>query len=259
VQYNPICHTTDNADRERNVKMGKKAARNPFDSLVVSSRTNISIRLFEEIKEKIVSGEMPAGYVFPNEIVLSEKLKVGRTTLREAFQALASMGLIKRTKNGTFVEDRKNIAGSTPLSELFKQSEIDDLLEFRIMVEAEIAALAAVRATDEDIATLEQCIVNSEASQGNIAELIQYDTKFHTCLGEASKNQLFVKTIQVIENQYESVLKEIYEKDKKILRRAQAFHRKILSAIKEHDALKARDASHQHIVDVIKTVTQKRA
>ncbi len=238
--------------------MRKKAEKNPLDSLVVSSRTNISIRLFEEIKEKIVSGELPAGYVFPNEIVLSEKLKVGRTTLREAFQALASMGLIKRTKNGTFVEDPKNIAGSTPLSELFKQSEIDDLLEFRIMVEAEIAALAAVRATDEDIAMLEQCIASVEESQGNIAELIQYDTRFHTCLGEASKNKLFAQTIQVIENSYESVLMEVYENDKKILNRAQAFHRKILSAIKEHDALKARDASHQHIVDVVRAATQKR-
>ncbi|PKL06403.1 MAG: hypothetical protein CVV53_04485 [Spirochaetae bacterium HGW-Spirochaetae-9] len=233
--------------------MGKKAAKSPLDSLVVSSRTNISIRLFEEIKEKIVSGELPAGYVFPNEIVLSERLRVGRTTLREAFQALASMGLIKRTKNGTSVEDRKHIASTTPLGELFKQSEIDDLLEFRVMVEAEIAALAAIRATDEDIATLERCIEKIEESEDNIAEMIQYDTQFHMCLGEASKNQLFVKTIHVIHNSYESMIQGIYENDKKIFKRAQVFHRKILSAIKEHDPLKARDASHQHILDVVKT------
>jgi DNA-binding FadR family transcriptional regulator len=238
--------------------MGKKAAKNPLDSLVVSSRTNISIRLFEEIKEKIVSGELAAGYVFPNEIVLSEKLNVGRTTLREAFHALASMGLIRRSRIGTVVENRKNIAGKTPLGELFKQSEIDDLLEFRIMVEAEIAALAAVRASDEDIALLEESIVRMEESQASIEALVQYDTQFHVCLSEASKNQLFVKTIHVIRNSYESVIQQIFENDANVILRAQIFHKKILSAIKEHDAIKAREAAHQHILNVVDTVARKR-
>jgi GntR family transcriptional repressor for pyruvate dehydrogenase complex len=235
--------------------MAKKVRKDPLGSLVVSSRTNISIKLFEEIKGKIVSGELPAGYLFPNEIVFSEKLNVGRTTLREAFHALAAIGLIKRTKNGTFVEDRKNIASATPFSELLRQSEVNDFLEFRIMVEAEIAALAAVRATDEDIKTLEQCLVKMEENQDNIEELTRYDTQFHMRLGESSKNELFMKMVQVIQDIYKPLIFKMYKNDEEVIRRAQLFHSKIHAAIKSHNPLKAREASYKHLSNVMKTVT----
>lgn len=235
--------------------MAKKVRKDPLGSLVVSSRTNISIKLFEEIKGKIVSGELPAGYLFPNEIVFSEKLNVGRTTLREAFHALAAIGLIKRTKNGTFVEDRRNIASATPFSELLRQSEVNDFLEFRIMVEAEIAALAAVRATDEDIETLEQCLVKMEENRDNIEELTRYDTQFHMRLGESSKNELFMKMVQVIQDIYKPLIFKMYKNDEEVIRRAQLFHSKILAAIKSHNPLKAREASYKHLSNVMKTVT----
>lgn len=225
----------------------------PLDSIVFSNRTNISSRLFEEIKEKIMNGEFPAGYVFPNEIVLSEKLKVGRTSLREAFHALATFGLITRTKNGTFVNNREDFMGVAPLSELLKQSDVNDLLEFRMMVESEIAALAAVRATDEDIKLLEKIIEDMEKKQSDIKELTKNDTQFHISLSEASKNKLFVETMLVIRGIYESVIYKIFENDEEIIKHAVAFHKKILKAVKQHDALNARKVSHEHVLDVLRS------
>lgn len=226
----------------------------PLDSIVFSNRTSISSRLFEEIKEKIMTGEFPAGYVFPNEIVLSEKLGVGRTSLREAFHALASFGLITRTKNGTFVNCRKDFIGVTPLSDILKQSDVNDLLEFRIMIESEIAALAAVRATGEEINGLEKIIEHMEQVQDDNEALTKNDTQFHVGLSQACKNKLFVETMHVIRGVYESVLYDIFENDPEIKKHAVVFHKRILGAIRNHDALNARKASHEHILDVLRSV-----
>ena len=64
-------------------------------------KTNISQNLFQRFKELITDGRLPAGYMLPNENVVSELLGVGRSTLREAYTALAVFGFIRRSKAGT--------------------------------------------------------------------------------------------------------------------------------------------------------------
>ena len=57
-------------------------------------KNNISQNLFQRFKELIISGQLPAGYMLPNENVVSEMLGVGRSTLREAYTALAVFGCL---------------------------------------------------------------------------------------------------------------------------------------------------------------------
>lgn len=108
---------------------------------------NISQTLFQRFKELIMDGKLPAGYMMPNENVVSEMLGVGRSTLREAYTALAVFGFIRRSKAGTFVNEIDNIVNIAPFSITVENSDLNDLLEFRYMLEGETASYAAKRAT----------------------------------------------------------------------------------------------------------------
>ena len=74
---------------------------------------NISDSLFKKFRDLIVMGKLPAGMALPNENVMSELLGVGRSSLREAYTALALSGFIVRSKSGTYInksEDTINTA-----------------------------------------------------------------------------------------------------------------------------------------------------
>ena len=58
-------------------------------------KCNISQNLFQRFKELIMGGVLPAGYMLPNENIVSDMLKVGRSTLREAYTALAVFGFMR--------------------------------------------------------------------------------------------------------------------------------------------------------------------
>ena len=84
-----------------------------IDFLKSNLGKNISQTLFQRFKDLILSGKFPEGYMLPNENVVSNALGIGRSTLREAYTALAVFGFIKRSKAGTFVNkitDIVNIA-----------------------------------------------------------------------------------------------------------------------------------------------------
>ena len=98
-------------------------------------KTNISQNLFQRFKELITDGRLPAGYMLPNENVVSELLGVGRSTLREAYTALAVFGFIRRSKVGTYINEIDNIVKIAPFSITVESSDLSDLLEFRYMLE----------------------------------------------------------------------------------------------------------------------------
>lgn len=74
-----------------------------FDSISIENRKHISEELFEKLRDAILSGELPAGYVFPNENELCQKLNIGRGSLREAYSRLETLHMITRSKTGTYV------------------------------------------------------------------------------------------------------------------------------------------------------------
>jgi DNA-binding FadR family transcriptional regulator len=140
------------------------------------------------------------------------------------------------------------------LGELLKQSDINDLMEYRVMLETEIAALAAARATGDDIALLSGFIENMRMCRGEIELLTKYDACFHIQLSAASQNLLLQNTMNVVRSVYETVISQAFHKDKSIVCRAIDFHSRILQAVKDRDTLRARETTHEHIMDVMHVI-----
>ena len=66
-------------------------------SLTIESRKHISEELFLKLRDAILNGDLPEGYVFPNENELCQQLHIGRGSLREAYSCLETLHLITRT------------------------------------------------------------------------------------------------------------------------------------------------------------------
>ena len=135
---------------------------------------------------------------------------MGRGTVREAIKILVSRNIVEiRRGLGTFVAEKPGLV-SDPLGLEFmknKKKLTKDLLEVRSMIEPEIAALAAKRATESDIEKiLAACrAVETKISSGESFE--EEDMDFHKLIAKSSKNQVVLNVLPVIH----SAIKELVE------------------------------------------------
>ena len=147
----------------------------------------------DTIVQHIINEGLGKGDKLPNEKILCELLGVGRSTLREAVRMLASRNiLIVKHGSGIYVSDKPGVS-QDPLGFTFvkdKKRLIHDLVEFRMMLEPRVAALAAQNRTKEQLAKLEAqaAVVDELISQGK--SHAQADSVFHSLLGEMSGNSV---------------------------------------------------------------------
>ncbi|MBR2224130.1 MAG: FadR family transcriptional regulator, partial [Christensenellaceae bacterium] len=152
-------------------------------------------KLYEEISKQIISlinsGELKPGDKLPPERSLAEQLNVSRTAIREALRALESMGYIEsKVGGGTFVREISLENIISPVSAMFQQDEslLKDLIAVRLLLETEMASLAAKHITPEKAMKIEEAIVlmRKEVAKGEIG--LRGDNSFHAALAEASGN-----------------------------------------------------------------------
>src|SRR4030095_11915024 len=130
-------------------------------------KTRIHEEVFSQIHELIKEGRFKARDQLPSERELAETFKVSRTSVREALRALESQGLIvSRTGMCHFVADPAVESLVPPLTRFLidEKKALADVFEMRKLIEPQIAALAAERATESDIAPLKRIVATqSEA------------------------------------------------------------------------------------------------
>lgn len=223
-----------------------------LDKLRLNLQGNASDLLADKIRTHIISGEIPAGYIFPNETIFCEQLGVSRSTLREAYKALESTGFIKRVKRfGTIVNDFSDISKAAPLGTSLIMSDIDELLEFRVMIEAELARLAALRASEENINSMKEALENMKKSGSDLADLTQHDTRFHMEIAKASGNRLLMSTMENAKDVFQTgIYRAFQRKTKTNVENALYFHEQILDAIIRKDSDGAYTMMRQHIESV---------
>ncbi len=121
----------------------------------------ISDRVYEQLRDMIYRGELRAGEKLMSERDMAQAFNVGRPTVREAIQKLTEQGLIESRRGvGTFVLGEETRKSKKPLLQLLNGQDftIVDLLEVRLVLESNSAALAAKRATEQDIRIIEQSL-----------------------------------------------------------------------------------------------------
>ncbi len=237
-----------------------EANQEVLSGLRMDPRGNTADLLAEKIRGMILSGELPAGFVFPNEPQFCEELGVGRSTLREAYKALESTGFISRVKrSGTVVNGFSDISKSSPIQMTLIMSGTEELMEFRSMIEAELARLAAKRATQENIRNMEYDLEQMRVHRKDMAPLTRYDTEFHMELARASGNRLLSSTMENTKDVFQQGMLEAFQIDSnENVHQALEYHSEILDAVKRHDCEAAYQLMREHIGTVSERISTGR-
>lgn len=213
----------------------------------VESKSAVDTAIDQIIELLQVEG-LKDGDRLPNERDLCTKLGVGRSTLREAIGRLTARNVLEVRKGvGTFVSYKHGVAddplGFTLIRD--KRQLARDLLEFRIMIEPRIAAMAAQNATREDIAELEYlCAAVDDLIRAGKPHLDK-DRDFHTCIARCSGNIIMPKLLPIIHG---AIGVFIEETGGALREETMRTHRAVLNAIRAHDANAASDAMYLHLI-----------
>lgn len=224
-------------------------------SLTPIRRARLSQQIMVEICRTIREAKLAPGDRLPGERELAEQLGVSRAPVREALRALEMAGLVEsRHGGGTYVRDVLAIGLDAPLALMLEASgdAVGDLWEVRIIFEPEIAARAALHATDEDLTTLtanlERLRVVWADLSGSDAAL-RIDREFHAGIARASHNRVSVRVIEMI-NQLLHESRTHFATSPE--RRQQTLHRhaEILDRLAARDAQGARERMLLHLLEV---------
>lgn len=210
-------------------------------------RVNISSEIANQIQYKIQNGELKIGEKLPPERVLCEKFDVSRTSIREAVSGLIAKSFLERRKSGTYVCElnRDTVKDSMNLLISSKQISIGYVIEARFILEVENAGLAALRATEEDIQNMEQCIVNSENLSSHENDLLHKSADFHVFVAHATHNPVLKDFFMVLND----ILIEDQRSIKKVSTSSKG-HIDILERIRAKDVAGAKMAMCNHLQTV---------
>lgn len=223
------------------------------------------IRLYsqvvEQISQLIESGEYAVGSRLPPERTLAERFNVSRPTVREAVIALEALGKIAvRSGSGMYV------ASSTVLSGPAASISPFELMESRVLIEGEAAALAASLISSEQLESLADAL--EKMARENAVDGLGSDSadrKFHTIIAEATCNQMLKNLIEGLWDTQQS-LDHIRKAHHSVctpdpeVRLSE--HRAIYDALVGRDAQGARVAMRKHFaraIEALHTATEEEA
>lgn len=217
---------------------------------------SLATHLVEKVTLQIRAGQLKVGQKLPTEAEIMKNFGVSRTVVREAISRLqASMMVETRHGVGTFVLPQ-NAAPSFQISahQLGTLREVIALLEFRISIETEAAALAAHRRNSENLAELR----NAMSAFGNAIQegrdAVQADFLFHQEIARATQNKHFQELMHSLgtgaipRGRLENPLPVTPER-LAYLHRVHEEHESILNAITAQDSEAARAAMRTHLTN----------
>lgn len=155
----------------------------------------------EQIIQKISGGELAPGSRLPAQRDLARMLGVGRSSVREAINALVVMGYLEPLQGkGTFIKDVLPAVdpGIEKLSAAFSAGSIFDLMEARELLECRSAALAAERADDAQIQNLKAAMQKVSGTEADYAIFLDADIRFHAAVAEASGNVVLSELTKLV-------------------------------------------------------------
>lgn len=219
-------------------------------------------KIYEEVArriERLIEAKMKPGDKLPPERELSEMFGVSRSSIRDAIRSLELMGLVEPKQGiGTVVRELSAQTLVSPLSNvLLRQHQlVSELLDVRKMLEPPLAARAAAHASDEEIAEMEDILRRQSAKMAEGELAVEEDSEFHYAIALASGNSVVLKVLDLLMD----LLRGTREKSLQVGGRPQksmAGHRRIMAAIKKHDAAAAEAAMRRHVEEIEQIVLEK--
>lgn len=215
--------------------------------------SNIYTRVIHQILTLIRNGSLKQGDQLPSETQLTMEFGVSRSSVREALKALEVLGIIKsKTGVGSFVkEDTLSDAAFSLLHELAEEGGPFEIMEARKAIEPQIAFLAALRRTADDLKAMERVLDMMEQQVAQGESTMEVDLEFHLLFAAACGNPVLADCMRLISSRMKKRFWQAMKADSLSVPGRPAVylehHRKVLKAIDEQDGPKAEAAMLEHL------------
>ena len=226
---------------------------NTFQAVAV---TRLYRMIADQIAGRIRAGDFPRGGRLPSERELAEQLQVSRASIREALIALEIEGYVEvRVGTGVFVTATRESAALPAVAGQAAPLQDDigpfDLLEARMLIEPECAALAAQQGSAAQLAAIRAA---HEAMSLTDAPG-WHDREFHSAIAAACGNAALAASVAHLwslrlASPVFSRMQD-YFVNTKVWAVAHAEHQRILTAILARDPIRARHAMHAHLIGIL--------
>ena len=221
--------------------------------MISANKQRVHEIIFQKLQSEITSGILNVGDKLPPERELAAKYSVSRTSIREALRLLELSDFVEiRRGDGTFVKNKTNQTVQQQLTSVVlktDQTTLYEMLELRLILESQCAALAALRATGQDIEKMARTL---EAMKNTDDEEIgiQADLEFHMAIAAAVNNSVLAELISSLAPHMRSTI-EVTRKhrlsSKENFARTLEEHRAIFIAISRGESKRAKALMEDHI------------
>jgi DNA-binding FadR family transcriptional regulator len=215
----------------------------------------LATAVVEALVDQIVGGQVSGGATLPTEPALCEAFGVSRTVIREAVKSLEAMRLVTvQQGQGTTLRPLAewDLLNPVVLAATVRHDAelaiLEDLIDVRRALEAQMAAQAAARATPEHLVEIEAAMATLQAEVNDPVQYLRADLAFHDAIMAASGNRLGRAAIHTINTEAFRSLRYIGDPTPDDCRESNIAHRAVMEAVLSRQADRAGQAMNDHIV-----------
>lgn len=205
-------------------------------------KVRLHAEVVKAIEEYIRENNIIKGERLPSERELTEKLEIGRSSIREGLRILEAMEIIEvKVGKGIFVKNYSPYAIKTNIEITAEKESLLQMMEVRRVLELEAIRLAIKRASEEDILKVEEKYMLLKQKEDKCLDASFEDRAFHQTIYKASKNEILAKMLDSVDGVFYKIWDEPFGQNF-IFKSAFEFHGHILTSLKLRDAEKAEKA-----------------
>lgn len=206
----------------------------------------------DKIRQMVFNGQLQPGEYLPSRRELAEQYGVGISTIHEAIQSLATVGLVdSRPGKGTWIrhDALDSVIHPSVITNRFGQIDVEAIYEARLMLEVTLAELAAQRATPEDVEAMWAALESGQEMMANDEAFLRADWDFHMAVANAAHNILIESFYHLSRKLLQDFIKEAISLPG-VREQASGLHVEQAKAIEQHDVEKARQIALDHMLYV---------
>jgi GntR family transcriptional regulator, transcriptional repressor for pyruvate dehydrogenase complex len=234
----------------------------PVESKSASTRSNVVLTpvdvpkaadvLARDLRERILSGELPEGVALPAERELVRQTQMSRATVREALRILEVQNLLRvkaGRAGGAFIQrpTTKSMASSVSLMIRGQKIKLADLMETREALEPFCAELAARNRTDDELAVLNRANDDIANPDADLSAFLQANLDWHVGVAMAGHNELLIGFMTALSQAIYTGTENAAFVDDTVRSVTQRAHRSITAAIRSRDADAAGRRMRRHV------------
>lgn len=223
----------------------------------IVKQQKVSAQVYERLLEQVKSRKWAEGEKLPSENDLRQEFGVSRISIREAIQKLTAIGIVEtRQGEGSFI---KRVTADTYKEFLFpmfmiSKNTLQEILEYRLVMEVGATEIAAKRITTEELAELEAIVERMEENDTDVHQFAHDDLQFHIAIAKATKNHMLINVSNFMQDllsvSMESIVTHLGKHD------GRYYHRLILEELKQGRVEEAVKGMREHVARTVDRISE---